>query len=149
MPLITKQLRRTLKILCLNSPHLLEWEDGGNDRNGDPTTSRAQCIYNFSKVATVGEKKFPVFMLAEQPDVLHEDDRMDREVLKDRAEGEWLKPTSEWMAERARRIEEQELASAAFAKQLDNADAASVLKGLLALRNRETRTLRVDREPKS
>lgn len=95
--------KRTLKILCLKHPHLIDRIDGGSDREGNDSSERGQTRALFKKrvkVDGVDGVGLPMYMLAEEPDRLHPDDPFDGDVLCDRATGKFLVATPEWLAAR-------------------------------------------------
>jgi len=95
--------KRTLKILCLKHPPLIERVDGGADRDGNDSSERGQTRALFKKrlkVDGVDGVGLPMVMLAEIPERLHDSDTFDSEVLCDRATGKFLVATPEWLEAR-------------------------------------------------
>lgn len=95
--------KRTLKILCLKHPHLIDRIDGGADREGGDSSERGQTRALFKKrlkVDGVDGVGLPMVMLAEIPERLHDNDPFDSEVLCDRATGKFLVATPEWLEAR-------------------------------------------------
>ena len=92
--------KRTLKLLCIKHPNLIERADGGPDRDGGDSSERGQARALLKKkfkhpgIEGVG---LPMFMLAETPERLHPDDPFDAEVLCDPATGRYLLATPEWL----------------------------------------------------
>lgn len=92
--------KRTLKLLCIKHPNLVDRVDGGNDREGGDSSERGQTRALLGKrFKRPGEDGvgLPMFMLAEIPERLHPDDTFDAEVLCDRSNGRYLLATPEWL----------------------------------------------------
>lgn len=125
--------KRVLQFLCLNDENVVPMEDRGITKSGKPTSARAAIINMLRKREAVGDMKLPVFMLAEKPDTLHDDDPLDRDFLQDKSTGKFLEPSAAWKKLRGERIAARNAKSARVKAALANADAQQVLKNVSSL----------------
>lgn len=127
---------RVIRCICLNDPNVTAHRDDGNNREGQPTVSRGQLKDLLGKRELVNGEIWPLFMPDPESPI---DDKLfassvkfDLDNLKDRM-GKWLKPSPEWMAERAKRIAKSEERLAQSKRSAENRNARRAMKGLAAL----------------
>jgi hypothetical protein len=91
---------RVIKLVCLNHKNVVEFNDTGRDKNGDPTSNRQALMRVLTKMTAIGEGgsevRIRTFALATPPQSLGDDD-FDDEFLRD-GEGRWRTATKEWLA---------------------------------------------------
>lgn len=110
-------MKRTIKVISVLDEHVINWEDDGiADRGGTPLPRRRRIIDALGERATLVDangkpRKVRVFQLAEAPAV--EDEEFDAQYLK-APDGDWLKPTAEWLALRETRCTKRRDDRAAF-----------------------------------
>ena len=99
-------MKRVLKIISVLDEHVINWEDDGiADRAGTPLPRRRRIIDAWGERVTLVDangksRKVRVFQLLEAPSV--EDEAFDAQYFK-APDGDWLKPSEEWLALRAAR----------------------------------------------
>ena len=60
-------VKRRIPIMCLKDPHIVEIVDGGEDREGVPTSQRQALERIFSKRVVVDGRTYPTHRLAGKP----------------------------------------------------------------------------------
>lgn len=138
-------MKRTIRLKCIKDPHIVEFVDGGIDREGNPSSQRQALMRVLSKrvTATVDNKEaiFPIFLVESvgewskaKDEALPDSDEWrafeDDVVRREHPESmmvRWKKAQSQFIAES---VEAKRLADAQM-EQLQSADIAKSIQGLV------------------
>ena len=143
-------MRRTIKLKCVKDPHVVEFNDYGIDKEGNPTSNRQALMRALQKRITVDvdgkEQVLPIFLVesvGQWFDVFNkpvapssipdgdewrafEDDVINREHSEEML-ARWKKAQAKFIAEsvEAKRLADQQL------EQLQSSDIARSIQGLV------------------
>ncbi len=135
-------MKRRIPIMCIKDPHIVEIVDGGEDREGTPTSQRQALERIFSKRVTIDGRTYPTHRLAGQPTpwvlapgevlpqtdtfIAFEDNHINADVSEERK--------ASWMAARSKMIDKS-IESRRFAEQqaenMQSQDVAKVISQMV------------------
>ena len=126
---------RVIKLVCLNHKNVVEFNDTGRDKNGDPTSNRQALMRVLTKMTAIGEGgnevRIRTFALATPPQSLGDDD-FDDEYLRDGA-GAWRTASKEWLAVQEERCAVRAARASSADQQAQQAMAQNISGAMIDL----------------
>ena len=135
-------MKRKIPLMCIKDPHVVEIVDGGEDREGTPTSQRQALERIFSKRITIDGRTYPTHRLAGKPTpwvlapgevlpqtdtfVSFEENHINADVSEERQ--------AAWMAARAKMIDksiESRRYAELQAEQAQSQDVAKVISQMV------------------